>query len=187
MDSIKLKRNDNFFVLTGGPGVGKTSVINYLQSKKKRCIKEAARGIIKEQLSNNGDGLPWKNKILYKDLMLDLSVKDYIEAGRQKVRLTFFDRGIPDTLAYAHLEKLPISKKLQSYAKKYRYHTTVFVFPPWKEIYQTDDERKQQFDEVKKTHKIMVKTYQSCGYEPIIMPKRSIKYRAEFILEHIEK
>src|SRR5699024_7205525 len=183
MNSIKPKNNNSFYVLTGGPGVGKTSVIDDLQSKNMRCIKEVARGIIKEQLQNNDAALPWKNKTLYKDLMLDLSVKDYIRANEQEIGLTFFDRGIPDTLAYAHLEKLPISKGLRSYDQKFRYNTTVFIFPPWKENYQTDNERKQQFDEVVRTHKIMIQTYKNCGYEPIIMPKTSIEYRTEFILQ----
>lgn len=185
MDSKKPESNDYFFVLTGGPGVGKTSVIDYLENKSLRCVKEVARGIIKKQLQNDGEALPWKNKNLYKDLMLDLSVEDYVEANRQDKEIRFFDRGIPDTLAYAYLEKLPITKKLRFYAQKYRYNTTVFIFPPWKEIYKTDNERKQQFDEVIRTHKIIIQTYQNCGYKTIVMPKESVEHRGEFILNCI--
>lgn len=150
-----------------------------------QCFKEAARGIIKDQLQNDGEALPWGDKNLYKDLMLDLSVEDYMEADRQAKQITFFDRGIPDTLAYAHIEGLTLSKELRWYAQNYRYNKTVFIFPPWKEIYQTDNERKQQFDEVIRTHNIMVQIYQNCGYEPVIMPKTSVEHRAEFILNRI--
>lgn len=187
MDSIIPKRNDHFYVFTGGPGVGKTSVINYLQNKRIRCIKEAARSIIKDQSQTNAEALPWKNKNLYKKLMLNFSIKDYRRASCQENELTFFDRGIPDTLAYAYLEELSISKELRWYAQKYRYNTTVFVFPPWKEIYQTDNERKQQFDEVVRTNEIIIQTYQSCGYEPVIIPKTSVQHRTEFILHRAVK
>src|SRR5690554_5008056 len=135
MEPENLMSNNHFFIFTGGPGVGKTSVIKYLETRNIRCIKEAARGIIKKQLQQGGKALPWRDKNLYKNLMMELSVKDYLKTSKQDKKITFFDRGIPDTLAYAYLENLPVSANLLSLSKNYRYNTSVFIFPPWKEIY----------------------------------------------------
>ena len=179
------KHNAHFFILSGGPGVGKTAVLNMLRDNGHTCIQEAARDIIRNQQSQNGEALPWKNKEEYKKLMLYKSVKDYQKASKQKQQITFFDRGIPDTLAYAHLEGLTVSKNLRFYSQQYRYNATVFIFPPWREIYQTDSERKQSFGEVIATHNMMVKTYKYCGYTPVLVPQTTIPKRCEFLLNHI--
>ncbi|MFB5945613.1 AAA family ATPase [Albibacterium profundi] len=56
-------RNNNFYIITGGPGVGKTAVIDELQHVGFLTIREEARRIIKEQLSLGGDGVPWKEAV----------------------------------------------------------------------------------------------------------------------------
>lgn len=179
------KHNKHFFILSGGPGVGKTTVLTALLQDGWTCIREAARVIIQSQQSQDGEALPWKNKEQYKKLMLQQSVKDYERASIQKQQITFFDRGIPDTLAYARLEDLVLSKALRFYSQHYRYNTTVFIFPPWGEIYQTDSERKQSFDEVIATHRVMIETYRTCGYDPVLVPKTTIRRRCDFILDYI--
>lgn len=175
--------NNHFFILSGGPGVGKTTTLNALQKDGWRCIREAARSIIRIQQSRNGKALPWKNKERYKSLMLHHSIRDYEKASESKQRITFFDRGIPDTLAYARLEGLAISEDLRFSSRRYRYNTMVFIFPPWRDIYCTDKERKQSFEEVIITHETMVQTYKECGYDPVIVPKTTIPKRRDFILD----
>ena len=50
-------------------------------------------------------------------------------------------------------------------ASKYRYHKKVFVFPPWREIYITDSERKQDWDEIVLTDDTLRQTYSQYDYE----------------------
>lgn len=54
------------FIITGGSGVSKTTLINFLKSKGSAIVLDSARTIIKDQVNINGEGLPWKNKHLYK-------------------------------------------------------------------------------------------------------------------------
>lgn len=70
-------RQNNFYIITGGPGVGKTTVLNELGKSGYSVVPENARKIIQEQVATKGDGLPWKNKKLYIDLMLTASVASY--------------------------------------------------------------------------------------------------------------
>ena len=187
MNHDNKRHNAHFFILSGGPGVGKTAVLDRLRDNGQTCIQEVARSIIQSQQSENGTALPWKDKEQYKKLMLHKSVKDYQKVSKRKQGITFFDRGIPDTLAYARLEGLEISKNLCFYSQHYRCNNTVFIFPPWREIYHTDSERKQSFSEVIATHNMMIQTYKNCGYTPVQVPKTTIQKRYTFILDYIAR
>ena len=36
---------------------------------------------------------------------------------------------------------------MKSYAENWRYNKSIFILPPWQEIYETDNERKQDWEE----------------------------------------
>ncbi|MBB6500693.1 AAA family ATPase [Pedobacter cryoconitis] len=185
---MKLKLNNNFFVITGGPGSGKTTLLSELENMGYQCIPEVAREIIKEQMRTDGEALPWKNKELFKQLMLDRSVADYDDVSINNDLPVFFDRGILDTLAYAKLIRSPLNKDMvRRYAQTYRYHQKVFLLPPWFAIYQTDDERKQTFEEAVRIYEVLKETYGTYLYEVIEVPCVSINKRVAFILEEISQ
>lgn len=185
MTDHALFRND-FIVITGGPGAGKTTLLNELQRSGYPYVSEVAREIIQAEVSSDGDALPWKNAIKYRDLMLDRSIESYHTALSNRMGyLLFFDRGIPDTLAYSYLIHAPISERLESAVQKYRYNKQVFILPPWKEIYQTDSERVQDFEEALATYHILFETYKQLDYELIVVPKLSVDQRAAFVLGHV--
>src|SRR5262245_61879135 len=92
----------NLFVLTGGPGAGKTTVLLELEERSYRVVAEVARRIIQEQARDGGRALPWDDRKLYTELMLRRSIESYKE-NSAAIRPIFFDRGIPDTLCYAQL------------------------------------------------------------------------------------
>ncbi|WP_159799079.1 AAA family ATPase [Flavobacterium sp. MK4S-17] len=175
--------NNNFYVVTGGPGSGKTTLIKELKNMGYNCIDEAARKIIMEEVKNNGKALPWKNKLEYTELMLKQSVADYLHAERNNI--TFFDRGIPDTLCYSKIIK-STTKGVELAAQMYRYSKKVFILPPWPEIYTTDNERKQDWEEAVLTYKLMKETYTALGYKIIEVPKADIKNRCQFLLNQIK-
>lgn len=177
-------QKDNFFIITGGPGVGKTSLLEELQQKGFPYVKEVARKIIKEQIEMQGDALPWENQQKYSDLMLKRSVQDFTEFSNE-TKVLFFDRGIPDTFGYQRLINLPVSSAFKKILKEYRYNSNVFILPPWLEIYHTDNERKQDFEEAQKTFEVMCEAYTEIGYNLIKVPKTNIPERANFILKHI--
>lgn len=177
-----------FYIITGGPGVGKTTLINELNNYGYQTVQECARKIIKEQIKTKGEGLPWKNKGLYAKLMFEASLESYdnINVGILS-DFIFFDRGILDTICYMKMEHIPISNQIIKIARHYSYNKKVFILPPWKEIYKTDNERKQSWKEAEFTFKKMKETYLDFGYNIIEVPKANVQERVEFIIQSINK
>jgi predicted ATPase len=176
--------NDRLFVITGGPGVGKTAVLDELQRGGFACVPEAARRIIQEQVRSGGDAVPWLNMERYSALMLEESIKDYLtHAGAASV--TFFDRGILDTVTHFRLAGLPLPDEAYRLTQRYRYNPDVFLFPPWQEIYQTDSERKQTFEESVTTYRVNKEVYSEYGYRLLEVPVASVTERVDFILRSV--
>ncbi|WP_160139715.1 AAA family ATPase [Chryseobacterium sp. c4a] len=177
-----------FYIITGGPGAGKTTLLNELDHIGFTTAAEEGRRIIKEQLNLNGNGLPWINKELFAELMFDASVKTYKRMIQKNgTDPVFFDRGIIDTIGYLKLENISIPKEMDRIAREMEYNESVFILPPWKEIYENDSERKQTLKVAEETFECMHKIYQEYGYRVIEVPKLTIDQRVRFILDTLEK
>lgn len=135
-----------FFVLTGGPGSGKSALLDALERAGYARSVEAGRGIILDQQTIEGRALPWSDPTLFAEMMLSWEMRSYHIAMRSSGTL-FFDRGVVDVLGYLRLTGLPVPKHVRRAVETFRYKRHVFIAPPWKEIYTKDRERKQDFEE----------------------------------------
>ena len=107
-----------------------------------RFVPEVARQIIQEQVESGGTALPWRDREAYIFLMLQQSIESYL-THTPASRPMFSDRGIPDTLCYAQLISFSDEGFILEACRQYRYGPVVFLAPPWREIYETDSERKR--------------------------------------------
>ncbi|HXN85717.1 MAG TPA: AAA family ATPase [Candidatus Binataceae bacterium] len=179
----KVIQSDRFFVITGGPGGGKTTLINKLRARGIVCVDEVGRAIIQTQMKIDGRGLPWVDLQLFEELMLQQSVANYLAADREIQ--TIFDRGIVDHSAGTELTGAPVPGHVRNAVDRFRYNPTVFIAPPWPEIYTTDAERRQDFAEAVRIHDAMVRAYSAEGYRLIRLPLVGVEERADFVLERI--
>ncbi|TKB22786.1 MAG: ATPase [Mesorhizobium sp.] len=169
-----------FFVLTGGPGSGKTTLIEALKAAGFATAPEAGRGIIRDQMAIGGPALPWQNPALFAELMLSWELRSW-HAAQGEPGPVFFDRGVPDTIGYLMLCGLPVPSHI-TIATTFRYAPRVFVAPPWPQIFTQDEERKQTPDEAVRTFQAVAGAYVELGYElvPLLAP---VEERVRFVLD----
>jgi predicted ATPase len=166
-------------VLTGGPGSGKTTL---LAAAGHVTSPEAGRAIIRRQQAIDGEALPWKDRALFAELMLDRELEAHARAESADGPV-FFDRGVPDVVGYLSLCGLPVPAHMERAAQDIRYDRRVFIAPVWPEIFGQDAERKQDLDEARRTFDAMAETYPRFGYELIELPKAPVSERLDFVLK----
>ncbi|MEJ5079309.1 MULTISPECIES: AAA family ATPase [unclassified Ochrobactrum] len=171
---------ERFIVISGGPGSGKSTLIDALESLGFARSIEAGRAIIQHQVEIGGNALPWADRALFSELMLSWEMRSYDFALKQQCPV-FFDRGVPDVIGYLTLCGLPVPEHMHRAASMIRYNKTVFLAPPWEAIFGQDAERKQDFDEALRTFKAMEETYRGLGYEIALLPKSTVQERVNFI------
>lgn len=175
---------ERFHIVTGGPGSGKTSVIEALAAQGFPYMPEAGRAIIKDQVDIGGFALPWSDRAAYAELMLGWEMRSWREAQAIDGPV-LFDRGIPDVIGYLRLCGLPIPEATMRAAQMHRYARRVFIAPPWPAIFMQDAQRKQTAAEAEATYHAMVAAYTDLGYEMVPLPLASVAERAEFIRANI--
>lgn len=168
-------------VITGPPGSGKTSVLSALKSRGVMCVEEAARKVIAEQRHIGGRGTSEQDPEFFISLMLKQAVGDYLKNKPANCPV-YFDRGIPDLLAYAEYYALNETVVLEA-CHTHRYSDTIIFAPAWREIYAQDEERRMSFEEAESFGALIYQGYKRTGYEIADLPIGSIEERVEFILQ----
>ncbi|KVN98591.1 ATPase [Burkholderia ubonensis] len=174
-----------FFVVTGGPGSGKSTLIDALERAGFARSQEAGRGVIQDQVAVDGPALPWRDRSAFAELMLGWEMRSH-HLARQARGPVFFDRGVPDVIGYLRLSGLAVPAHAEAAARRFRYHRRVFIAPPWPDIYTQDAERRQDFGEAVRTYDAMVECYASYGYRLIELPRASVKARVRFVLDALD-
>ena len=178
--------SDRLFIITGGPGSGKSTLIEALAGQGICTMPEVGRAIIQDQVAIGGEALPWSDRRAFAELMLSWEMRSY-RAGLRLTGPVIFDRGVPDVLGYLRLCNLPIPSHVERAAQIFRYHSRLFIAPPWREIFGFDEERKQTFEQAEATYEVMREIYSGLGYELVPLPLGSVEERARFVLAAIDR
>lgn len=175
------------FIITGSSGTGKSSLIKALAALHCPVYPEALRIILAEQSQQNGEALPSNNALLFLEYVLQRMVKDLQDAQTHPEQTAcFYDRGLPDLLAYAR--RFEVSPKLVlGHSALQHYNTCVFVLEPWPEIFVQDEFRGLSYDAYARFHEQIVAAYQEMGFELISVPRATPARRADFVLDAARK
>jgi predicted ATPase len=181
-----MKLKNNFFIITGAPGSGKSTIINELSNLGYPCFMEPARAILAEQRTIGGEGIPERNPSRFTELFLERTIENFKDVNEID-KVVFFDRGVPDAICYASLFDLELEKYKKS-AIYFRYNPIVFFAPPWERIYQTEDERKMVFDAARIWSSTFKDVYTELGYTLIELPtETTVQERVRFILDRVAR
>ncbi len=173
-------RQTNWCVITGAPCSGKTAVIKEMQRRGFAVVHEVARACIDRQLQQGlslaeirADELKFESAILAEKVRL--------ESGLPENETIFFDRGLPDSIAYFKLAGLdPAEPLAKSRLVRYR---RVFFFerlPFSKDRVRAEDEKTAL-----RLDLLIEESYRVLGYHPIQVPLLPVKERADFILRRL--
>ena len=171
-------------VITGGPGSGKTTLIEELIKRNYVCIPEISRQVTLQARENGIEYLFLEDPLLFSKLLLDGREKQFIEATNMEDDYIFFDRGLPDIHAYMNYYDTKYPEIYLQKSKKHIYNQ-VFLLPPWKAIYSTDDERHETYELSVDLYRHLKEAYTKLGCTPIKVPKGTIDDRIDFILENL--
>ncbi|SER00572.1 Predicted ATPase [Hyunsoonleella jejuensis] len=168
-------------VITGGPGTGKSTIINELLKRNYNCLEEISRQVTLEAQREGIDQLFLTNPLVFSELLLKGRINQFKTSENLNSDLVFFDRGIPDVLAYMDYIGDSYPNDFVS-ASKTLVYDDIFILKPWKAIYKSDNERYENFSQAEKIHDYLLETYQNYNYKPVDVPFGDVEERTDFIL-----
>jgi len=178
---LKTKR----IVISGGPGSGKTTLINHLEKKGHSCMHEISRAVTQKAQEDGIEQLFLENPILFSQKLLEGRLKQYRDAFHFEDSFLFYDRGMPDVTAYMDYINSHYPINFSETCNSYRYDA-VFLLPPWEAIYEQDNERYESFAQAEKLYHFLLKGYQKYDYNVLEVPTGTIEDRTSYMLEHLK-
>jgi predicted ATPase len=167
--------------LIGGPGTGKTSVIDQLKQRGLFILPEISRDVIREARKEGIEQLFLTDPLAFSNRLLEGRIKQFNQANNG---LNFYDRGIPDVLAYHRFTGDLIPEAYLEACTQFRYDH-VFFFPPWESIYEQDSERYEDFEKSSQISEVLLDLYTELNYDVKIIPLDTIEHRESYILKQL--
>lgn len=177
---LKNYSKSNWYVITGGPSSGKTTVLKELGKAGYTIYPEAARVLINKEIVK-GKTLKEirRNEAEFQRKVLKIKIETEKTAPKDKI--VFFDRAIPDSIAYYQICGLD-PKEIIKLCREKRYGK-IFLLEqiPFKKDYA----RTENLQIAEKLNKLLKKCYKKLGYKIINVPAVSVKKRVKIILAEI--
>ena len=172
-------------VITGGPGTGKSSIIKALKQSGFTCFDEISRDITLKARKDGIEQLFLEDSLLFSEKLLEGRQQQFIEANAHADSVVFLDRGIPDILAYMDYIGDSYPKLYEEACWNHTYDN-VFILAPWQDIFVSDSERYETFEQASLIHDKLIDTYKRFDYNLIDVPFESIEKRTEFVLNSLK-
>ncbi len=172
-------------VITGGPGTGKSTIIKELIKRKFTCFEEISRQVTLDAKHHGIDQLFLTNPLLFSELLLEGRHKQYFKAQAHESDIVFLDRGIPDVLAYMDYVGDQYPESFVDICKNSVYDY-VFILKPWQDIYTSDNERYENFDQAQEIHEHLLHTYKTYNYNLLDVPFDTVGKRTDHILNALK-
>nr|WP_268821748.1 AAA family ATPase [Octadecabacter dasysiphoniae] len=170
-------------MITGCSGGGKSTLLAALAKAGFSTIKEPGRRIISNARSGADHTLPWVDMNAFARAAVEMAHADLKKAEGMTGQV-FFDRGLVD--AAVALQSASGASHCTTLGPHRHYAKTVFIAPPWHEIFEQDEDRKHGFAKACDEYDRLVAALDDLGYEPCILPQVSVADRVGFVLETLE-
>ncbi|MCK4730183.1 MAG: ATP-binding protein [Candidatus Aenigmarchaeota archaeon] len=141
------------YVISGGPGCGKTTIVEELERRNYYIIPEPARQIIDREEKIGGNLLPWDDRRGFQKAVIELQKEQ--EYNLPSTGTIFLDRSMLDNLAYLRLDGIEPSEELYGMFNKFNNYSTVFLPEPLPK-YVNDNARKEDEKTARDIHNRLV-------------------------------
>ena len=152
--------------IIGGPSTGKTTLINALKSDGYYCMEEISRQVTIDAQKKGIEQLFLEDPLLFSQQLLVGRKNQFNQADSLKQDLVFFDRGLPDVIAYLDYLGSNYPDTFETVCGQFKYDY-VFILNPWKSIYKQDNERYETFEQSLVINDFLVKSYTKFGFETV--------------------
>lgn len=177
MDRIKT----NWYVITGGPGSGKTTTVNILRDRGYITTMEHARHFLDTQRLKGRtieEVRAAQSEFQHGVLKMQIDQENEIAPHVQ----VFLDRAIPDALAYYRYLNMPVDGLLRDALQKVSYKK-VFIMDPLPLV--NDYARLENAEAQKKIHELITEVYEALPSLVVHVPVLPAEQRVDFILKNI--
>ena len=175
------KLNTNWYVITGGPGSGKTTTISMLRQKGYKTTIEHARHYIDTQMQTGRTVEEVRrNQLEFQKGVLEMQLQE--EAALSPTDTVFLDRALPDALAYYRFCNLPIDQHLIDAIQKINYRK-IFILDCLPLV--NDYARREDSHEQNRIHQLLIEVYYSLNVPVVHVPVLRPAERVDFILKNL--
>jgi predicted ATPase len=165
-------------VITGGPSVGKTTIISHLSQRGFKVVEEFATQVIKE-----GKFLPWVDRSSFQSEVLRRQVAAESAIARYPGPI-FLDRGLFDGEAYYIYDKIEIPAAFSKFdASQY---SIAFLIEEL-DFFEQNDVRRENLEFTREISRILESCYRRRNVPVVRVPALPPEERVQFVVDEFEK
>lgn len=166
-------------VITGAPCTGKSTLVSFFSSVGFKIVSEGATAVMQRTGIRKPQNLP----PFLRDEFRRKVVRHYEGAANDNSQsyITFFDRSIIDSIAYAKLEGQKCPKYILDKIKKGNLYDQVFILRNNPTPYQNTDIRRTSEREAKELGILIRSAYTNNGYKVVDIDEVNFSKRVEII------